>query len=122
MEKTYQQVGSMSFDSRTPYTVCRILEEGNRKYPAERLRIFYGDTETGRCWMDENDTIGYIGRSTGEIKIPLLIKNTRSHGGGAILDHCIIKITSNGHTIYEHPKFNMPEVTFKGNQDNISTN
>lgn len=110
MNKQYKQIGGMSFDIRTPDTVCNILAQyaGRRDV---RLRLYYGDTETGRCWMEEYDTIGYIGRSTGQIKIPLLIKNSRSLGGGAILDHCIIKITVGGVTLYEHPLFNMPAVT-----------
>jgi hypothetical protein len=110
MNKQYKQIGGMSFDVRTPETVCNILAQyaGRRDV---RLRLYYGDTETGRCWMEEHDTIGYIGRSTGQIKIPLLIKNSRSWGGGAILDNCIIKITVDGVTLYEHPLFNMPVVT-----------
>ena len=115
MEKQYKKVGQLSFDSRTPDRVCEILESYNRTGREQRLRLYYGDTETGRCWMEEHDTIGYIGRSTGSVKIPLLIHNSRSMGGGAILDHCIVKITANGHTLYEHPNFNMPEVTVKEN-------
>lgn len=113
--KKYKQIGGMSFDIRTPDTVCNILAQyaGRRDV---RLRLYYGDTETGRCWMEEYDTIGYIGRSTGQIKIPLLIKNSRSLGGGAILDHCIIKITVDGVKLYEHPLFNMPVVTVNDHQ------
>jgi len=115
MNKQYKQIGDMSFDIRTPETVCNILAQyaGRRDV---RLRLYYGDAETGRCWMEEHDTIGYIGRSTGQIKIPLLIKTSRSWGGSPILDHCIIKITISGITLYEHPLFNMPVVTV--NNDN----
>lgn len=35
---------------------------------------------------------GTVGRSTGKVKIPLLVHNSRSMGGGGILTHCIIGI------------------------------
>lgn len=56
-----------------------------------RLKIFLGDTKTKKLWEDDPE-IGYIGRSTGQIKIPLLIKNKRSFGGGGLLTQCIVKI------------------------------
>lgn len=114
--KTYKQVGVMSFDTRTPDIICNILEMYQNARDKVRLRFFYGDSETGRCWMDEHGTIGYIGRSTGIYKIPLLIHNNRSYGGGAILDHCIIKIMVGKHTLYQHPLFNMPIVTVNDKQ------
>ena len=85
-----------------------------------RIRIWYGDTKTGLSGMDEYDVIGTIGRSTGEQKIPLLIKNSRSSGGGGILCHSIIRIDviSSKRTIYEHPLFNVPLLTVAANNDN----
>ena len=100
-------VNGTSYHDETPRAVIDCLE--NARISGARIRVFYGDQETGRCWMDEYDTIGTVGRSTGTNKIPLLIKTKRSFGGAAILDHCIVKIT--GGTVYQHPKFNMPEMT-----------
>lgn len=57
-----------------------------------RVRLILGEPKTGRVWPEEYNTMGYIGRSIGEKKIPLLIANTRSTGGGAILTHCILGI------------------------------
>ena len=84
-----------------------------------RLRIWYGDTKTGVSWMDEYDTIGTIGRSTGKQKIPLLVKNSRSSGGGGILCHCIIRIDviNSRRTIYKHPLFNVPTLGVYPNLD-----
>ena len=55
---------------------------------------------------------GYIGRSTGSQKIPLLIYNTRSMGGDHILDHCIVKIATavGKHVLYQHPKYHAAEL------------
>ena len=124
MEKQYKEVDGLFYDERTPDAVCNILSRFNALHRTRRnsprLRLWYGDIETGRCWMEENDTTGYIGRSTGSIKIPLLIHNSRSYGGGAILDNCIIRITArNSHTnridcLYSHPNFHIPAITIDG--------
>ena len=89
-----------------------------------RIRLWYGDTKTGVSWMDEYDTTGTIGRSTGKQKIPLLIKSSRSSGGGGILCHCIIRIDVIGsrRTIYRHPLFNVPMLTVATNNDNDTKN
>jgi len=110
--KNYKVVNGMSFDENTPDTVCKILSDYYGKQV--RLRLYYGDTVTGRCWMEEYDTIGYIGRSWGPNKAPFLIKTRNSDGGGAILDRCVIKITVGKHTLYKRPNFNMPSVTTDG--------
>ena len=89
-----------------------------------RIRIWYGDTKTGLSWLEEYDMIGTIGRSTGQQKIPLLIKNSRSMGGVGILCHCIIRIDviSSRRTIYKHPLFSVPLLTVATNNDNDTKN
>lgn len=87
---TYKTVNGMSFDESTPNAVCLILSSANLY--GWRIRVFYGDKKTGVCWNDEYDTIGKVGKSTGSTKIPLLVHNSHSTGGGAILDGSIIKI------------------------------
>lgn len=107
MEKQYKVVNGISFDARTPDNVCNILARhcGGRN---QRVRIFLGDTKTGKDWCEVYDTIGYIGRSTGTIKIPLMIPRVDSCGGGAILDYCIVKITIDKQTVYQHPNYHCP--------------
>ena len=92
----------------TPVGVVEELEK--YRDGSTRIRVFYGDTVTGRDWMEENDTMGIVGRSSGQIKVPLLIKTRRSFGGGAILDSAIVKITVNHRVVYKHPKFWQPEL------------
>lgn len=101
---TYQELESGTcYHVETPEPIIKRLEDARiNRY---RLRLFFGDTKTGQDWNEENDVTGYVGRSTGTIKIPLLIHNGRSMGGGAILDHCIIKIMVRGCRVYEHPKY-----------------
>jgi len=103
-------VNDTTYHDETPETVIDILETariarvGGQGF---RLRFHWGDTETGLDWGDTYHVEGYVGRSTGTSKIPLLIWNSRSYGGGAILDNCIVKIaTARGkRVLYEHPKY-----------------
>lgn len=99
----YYECDGTWFHASTPVTVVHILQDAQRR--RERLVLWYGDNKTGRAWGDIET--GYIGRSTGAIKIPLLVHNSRSTGGPAILDDCIVKIaTSRGRKVlYQHPEF-----------------
>lgn len=93
----------IEWDKNTPEEVKPILER--YLHTDTRLRLFFGDIETGRDWEEEFDTIGYIGKSTGTKPILLLIHNSRSMGGGGILTGCIVKIAVHGRTIYEHKNY-----------------
>ena len=100
----YTTVNGTSYDINTDKKIVSILDDAiiNRK----RLKLDYGNTETGENWNECYDIIGRIGRSTGTIKIPLLILTSRSYGGGAILDSSIIKITDKKTGIIGHRKTN----------------
>jgi hypothetical protein len=116
MEKQYQVVNGMAFDTRTPHKVCEVLSSLANHQPRERVRLWVGDTETGKPWAEEYDVMGYIGRRTGAYKIPLMVNNARSIGGGAILDHCVLKITRGGVTLYQADNFKMYDVRANGKQ------
>jgi len=93
----------LHFDKGTPPEVQKLLAElcGTQR----DVRIFFGDTETGIAWADENDVYGRIGRSMGPKRVPLLIAK-RKDGGPALLTACILAIKSGPHTfLYKHPKF-----------------
>ena len=64
--------------------------------------------------------IGTIGRSTGTIKTPLLISNSRSLGGGAILTDCIVKIVDvkTKRVLYVNPKYTIPTLVKCESQHN----
>ncbi len=104
----------MAYHVDTPKSIVRILDrlyELHRADSGYRVRIWYGDVETGRAWGDVET--GRIGRSMGIYKIPLIIHNTRSMGGGGILDHCIVRIDradlvdSKRIVLYQHPDFHL---------------
>ncbi len=100
-----QQPSGTCYHESTSDEVIRVLEGVMRS--KRRIRLFYGDTATGRSWLDEWDVIGHLGRSMGPIKIPLLLKSLRSSGGSGILDHCIIRIQEGHQVLYSHPDFHI---------------
>ncbi|WP_045364416.1 hypothetical protein [Methyloceanibacter caenitepidi] len=95
--------GGTYFNEKTPDDVKRALERA--RVNGERVRLFYGDTETGKAWLEEYGVAGTINRSTGPCKIPLIIASSRSHGGPAILDSCIVAIRGRHGWLYRHPQF-----------------
>jgi hypothetical protein len=101
--KEMKVVNGTAYHMKTPEAVIRVLE--NAMASRARIRVFLGDTETGRDWLEEHDVMGYVGRSTGNLQIPLLVNNSRSMGGGALLSHCIIRITIDKQTVYAHPTY-----------------
>lgn len=71
-KRTWYQIG-------TPVKVSRILEAARASYSdygreGTILRLFYGDPETGRDWCEEFDTVGFLGRSSGTMKVPLILQ------------------------------------------------
>ncbi len=87
----YKVVNKTSYHVGTSDQVIEVLEQC--RLNLTRILLDYGDTETGQSWGEMYDIRGYVGRSTGSIKIPLLVYNSRSIGGGSISTHCIIKIS-----------------------------
>lgn len=71
-----------------------------------RLRIEYGDSETGQVHGDMQ-MAGYISRSTGVLKTPILVKTNRSHGGEPLLTASIVSITETpgGRRLWQHPTY-----------------
>jgi len=107
------------YHDTTPPAVVTILDRCMRA--GERIRIFLGDSETGADWCEEYDTIGTVGRSTGWKKTALLIRTSRSTGGGAILADCIVRIMSGAREIYRHPRYTVPSFTIRRNTDKDKT-
>jgi hypothetical protein len=101
-------VDGTTYNDATDPRVVQILERARTTDPRQRLCVRYGDTETGRDWGDPR-MCGTIGRSTGTVKIPLLIPTARSMGGEGLLEAHIVRITEaggkRGAVLYSHPKY-----------------
>ena len=91
-------INGTTFNDGTPAAVAEALERA--RATGERVRFWLGDPETGEDWGDENDVTGKVGRSTGPVKVPLLLANSRSRGGSAILAQHIIRLQVAGREVY----------------------
>lgn len=98
-----------TYHDETPRAVVCALERA--RVNDTRIRLVYGDTDSGLSWGEVNDVAGTLGRSMGPVKIPILLANSRSVGGAGVLDHCIIgirysrKVNGRYSWIYRHPKY-----------------
>ena len=106
----YKIVNGTYYSKDTPDKVIQILERFMGT--DQRIRVFYGDPKTGRDYGEEYDNMGYVRRSMGPIKIPLLVHNSRSFGGGGLIGD-IVRITVDKRNVYVHPKYHC-KVTVKG--------
>lgn len=81
------------FHTDTPRKLRSLLDM--LREARQPVRLVYGDTDTGQAWMEENDVVGTIGRSTGTQRVPLLIPLAGDTSGGpALLDHCVLGVQS----------------------------
>jgi hypothetical protein len=76
----------------------------------KRYRLMLGDPKTSQHWYEEHDVMGYIGRTTGTLKILLLIPTKRSSGGPAILTQNVLRVIEvrTKKVVWTHPNFKPP--------------
>lgn len=106
-DRKYKKLGVLCFSEKTPDALCRELLRLHET--RAKVKIIYGDQETGKHWLEESDVYGTIGRSTGQYKIPLLVPKCTSYGGAALLDDCILRIESEGRLCWQNPNMTIPE-------------
>jgi len=104
--KKFKVIDGTAFHIETADKVCHVLNNAMKENI--RIKLDYGFTSTGKSW-NEHGICGYVGRSTGVVKVPLLLHNKRSMGGGSIRDHCVVKISyankKLGGVLYRHPSY-----------------
>jgi len=72
-------------------TSDKLIEElEGARINNSRVKFIYG--KYGRRWWDTCSTYGFIGRSTGVKKIPIICPTRKSVGGDAILDNCVVQL------------------------------
>jgi len=109
--ENYIKNGVFYFSKNTPEQIIEIINNLHKN--KHSIRLFYGDQKTGKSWNEENDTIGIVGISNGEIRIPLLMKTSRSRYGSPISDDSIVKLIDikTKEILYIHPTFNQSKFT-----------
>lgn len=117
LHPAYRWENGTAYGWNVPDAVVRELEWA--RVNGAPVRLFYGDRDTGRSWMDENDVTGTVERSTGLIKTPLLIVKPRDTGGGAILCNAVVRLDARNpasgavRTRYAHPRFHVPTIALR---------
>jgi hypothetical protein len=104
------------FDPGTATDAARVLERCRKA--GNKVRLVLGDTATGESWLDEYDVVGTIGRSTGPLKVPLLIEEGEC-GGGAILTVGLLCVIDwrNGKPVYRHPAYRVADLAIATSGD-----
>ena len=101
----YKIVNGTAYHLQTADELVNILEIC--RAGRTRVEIRYGNDLTGRDWMDRN--CGLLGRSTGQLQVPIILQTKRSTGGDSLLDHCIVKLIDmkDGAVLWCHPLYNI---------------
>jgi hypothetical protein len=102
------EVNGTTYHPDTKPEIIALLEKC--RMHRMRVRFRYGDDD-GQDWGDTCDMEGYIGRSCGQYKVPLVIYNSRTIGGPAILTARIVRIetTKGKRVLYQHPAYKPPK-------------
>lgn len=97
-------VKNLHFDPRTAPLVTHLVA----KYCDQpmRVRIDYGNAETGESWSVEDAVEGYICSSGGAESYPLLLPTTRSNAGSPIKTENIVALwETEGNRVYKHKSY-----------------
>lgn len=120
--RQYRVINGTSYDSTTCQQVIDTLE--NIRQKQIRVHLSYGFVDgprAGEDWFEEHEVTGRISRSMGPVKVPIIVYNRRSLGGGGIIVGRIIKIrrTDTNQILYQHLKYNYGILTTKSNNETI---
>jgi hypothetical protein len=122
-EQTYWRSGTGTYyHAETPQALANLLDTliaeaiaegkaGRRPLSTSTLRLFLGDRETGRDWLEEERVRGYLAQMDSTLALPLLIASRLPPTGDAFLDHCIVRLQINDVDVWRHPNYHLPELT-----------
>ncbi|WCK57423.1 hypothetical protein PP175_25485 (plasmid) [Aneurinibacillus sp. Ricciae_BoGa-3] len=109
----YKVFNDIWYPKQTADSLILVLD---RLYSLDsRFRLHLGDIETGEDWLEENDVIGTMEVTNGEIKAPMLLATQRSTGGSLIYTDSIVKVVDirSGSVLWELPNYQMPTFEVK---------
>lgn len=95
--------------ARAPAEVLKMLEDC--RIARTRVRLFYGDPQTGRDHLEEHDTMGRIGQLEGDLTTLRLLSDDED-GGVPILADSVVRILDlrSKQDLYRHPQYHLPEM------------
>lgn len=99
------------FEIGTRHEVQEVLQRYMHKRD-EMIRIMVGDPETGVDSCSEFEVVGFVGRSGGSMKVPLMCEPGEG-GGGPIPTSRVLRIirARDGKELFRHPKYQVPNIT-----------
>lgn len=95
------------FEPNVHPEVARILTNAHRS--GVRLRLFFGDPQTGEDWMEEFGTVGTVGCTTG-VPSPILVANKSCLGGSLISCEKVLKITCDKQVLWQASNYYLPQL------------
>jgi hypothetical protein len=104
----------LAYKIATSKKVIEVLERCRKN--RIRVKLNYGNIQTGKSWNEEHDTIGYVSMSKGyEARFPILVYNERAYGGGSLMDDNVLKITESkgSRVLYEAENFQLSTFEIK---------
>jgi hypothetical protein len=79
----YQVVEGTSYHTSVEPSLIRVLEAA--RVGRVRLAVTFS-------WSEDGPSRGYVGRSTGSVKVPLLVYNRRSLGGEVLSAEDVVEV------------------------------
>lgn len=107
-------VNGTTYHDATDPRIIAVLESCRTAMPRTRIRLSYGDPATGLDSLDTSSVEGYVGRSSGQVKCPILVRSQRARGGGEIPTRIVVRITTTTaprRVLYAHPAYHTGVVT-----------
>lgn len=99
------------FDLKTNDKVRHVLSSifQTRSLKSQRVRIWYGNVQTGRAWNDTFNVSGYIGRTAERYPRPAVMGFKSSLEGDVVHTSKIVRIdiVETGATVYAHDSFHV---------------
>lgn len=107
------QVGGLWFHPATPEPLRNAL--ASARACGRRVRLYYGDPDTGQCSLATTNNVGWIGRMYGSaLAYPMLMSSADAKAGLRILDSGVVRVQdldSAGMVVYEHPRYHLPDMS-----------
>lgn len=99
------------YDLRTSGVVKAVLEAVCLS--GQRIRLFYGDPQSGRAWPRDRHLVGILGHTEGAMLMPALFFSKQATKGNPVLAHEIVRImdVTSRADLYRHPHYHLPAMT-----------